>query len=103
MLNVGAISAKIKQISTWFWLLTRDWLPILNAGFYFLHAGLVSGFTEVNRLYSVDLYDTTVDYHDVRISDEFIKSQLMWPDMSMNNSDDSEDQGKFVKHKVQAV
>ena len=63
----------------------------------------MSGFTEVNRLYSVDLYDTTMDYHDVRISDELIKSQLMWPDMSMNNSDDSEDQGKYVKHKVQAV
>lgn len=63
--------------------------------------GLVSGFTEVNRIYSVDLYDTTMDYQDIQISNELIKSRLMWPDMSANDSDDAADQGKYVKHKVQ--
>lgn len=63
----------------------------------------MSGVTEVNRIYSVDLYDTTMNYQDVRISDELIKSQLMWPDMSANNSDDTEDQGKYVKQKVHAI
>ena len=60
----------------------------------------MSGSTEVNKIYSIDLYDTTTDYQDIRISDELINSQLMWPDMTMNNADDSEDQGKYVKHKV---
>ena len=63
----------------------------------------MSGVTEVNRIYSVDLYDTTMNYQDVRISDELIKSQLMWPDMSVNNLDDAEDQGKYVKPKVHAI
>ena len=60
----------------------------------------MSGSTEVNKIYSIDLYDTTTDYQDIRISDELINSQLMWPDMTMNNADDSENQGKYVKHKV---
>ena len=60
----------------------------------------MSGSTEVNKIYSIDLYDTTTDYQDIRISDELINSQLMWPDMTMNNADDSDDQGKYVKHKV---
>lgn len=60
----------------------------------------MSGSTEVNKIYSIDLYDTTTDYQDIRISDELVNSQLMWPDMTMNNADDSEDQGKYVKHKV---
>ena len=60
----------------------------------------MSGSTEVNKIYSIDLYDTTTDYQDIRISDELINSQLMWPDMTMNNADDSEDQGKYVNHKV---
>ena len=66
----------------------------------FSNTGLVSGSTEVNKIYSIDLYDTTTDYQDIRISDELINSQLMWPDMTMSNADDSEDQGKYVKHKV---
>ena len=61
----------------------------------------MSGFTEVNRIYSIDLYDTTTDYQDIRISDELIKSQLMWPDMTKSDTEDSEDQGKNVKHRVQ--
>lgn len=60
----------------------------------------MSGSTEVNKIYSIDLYDTTTDYQDIRISDELINSQLMWPDMTMSNADDCEDQGKYVKHKV---
>ena len=60
----------------------------------------MSGSTEVNKIYSIDLYDTTTDYQDIRISDELINSQLMWPDMTMSNADDSEDQGKYVTHKV---
>jgi len=64
-----------------------------------IRSGLVSGFTEVNRIYSIDLYDTTMDDQDIRISDELIKSQLMWPDMSVSKADDSEDQGKYVKQK----
>ena len=60
----------------------------------------MSGSTEVNKIYSIDLYDTTTDYQDIRISDELINSQLMWPDMTMSNGDDSEDQGKYVMHKV---
>lgn len=64
-----------------------------------IRTGLVSGFTEVNRIYSIDLYDTTTDYQDIRISDELIKSQLMWPDMTESDTEDSEDQGKNVKHR----
>ena len=63
----------------------------------------MSGVTEVNRIYSVDLYDTTMNYQDVRISDDLIKSQLMWPDMSVSDSDDTEDPGKYVKQKVHAT
>lgn len=63
----------------------------------------MSGSTEVNKIYIIDLYDTTNDYQDIRISDELIKSQLMWPDLTMSNADDSEDQGKYVKHKVLQV
>jgi len=62
-------------------------------------AGLVNGFTKVNRIYSVDLYDTTMDYQDIQISDELIKSQLMWPDMSLSDTKDDKDQEKYVKHK----
>ena len=61
----------------------------------------MSGLIEVNRLYSTDLYDTTMDYQDIRISDELIKSQLMWPRMSLNETDSSEDKGKYVNSKVQ--
>ena len=60
----------------------------------------MSGSTQVNKIYSIDLYDTTTDYQDIRISDELINSQLMWPDMTMSSGDDCEDQGKYVKHKV---
>ena len=62
--------------------------------------GLVSGLIEVNRLLSIDLYDTTMDYQDVRISDELIKSQLMWPNMSLDQTDSSEDKEKYVNPKV---
>ena len=71
-----------------------------NSFISFSNTGLVSGSTEVNKIYIIDLYDTTNDYQDIRISDELIKSQLMWPDLTMSNADDSEDQGKYVKHKV---
>ncbi|XP_015757330.1 PREDICTED: uncharacterized protein LOC107336780 [Acropora digitifera] len=64
-----------------------------------LRSGLVNGFTKVNRIYSVDLYDTTMDYQDIHISDELIKSQLMWPDMSLSDTMDTKDQEKYVKHK----
>jgi len=74
-----------------------------NVAFYLFPPGLVSGFTEVNRIYSIDLYDTTMDDQDIRISDELIKSQLMWPDMSVSKADDAEDQGKYVKQKVQSI
>lgn len=81
------------------WLIVYPEL-LWNAFILFSNTGLVSGSTEVNKIYSIDLYDTTTDYQDIRISDELINSQLMWPDMTMNNADDSEDQGKYVKHKV---
>ena len=81
------------------WLIVYPEL-LWNSFILFSNTGLVSGSTEVNKIYSVDLYDTTTDYQDIRISDELINSQLMWPDMTMNNADDSEDQGKYVKHKV---
>ncbi|XP_078381950.1 uncharacterized protein LOC144664652 isoform X2 [Oculina patagonica] len=65
-----------------------------------VRTGLVSGLTQVHRLYSVDLYDTTVEYQDVRISDELIKSQLMWPDIAVNQTDSSsEDKEKYVNPK----
>ncbi len=61
----------------------------------------MSGLIQVHRLYSVDLYDTTVEYQDVRISDELIKSQLMWPDIAVNQTDSSsEDKEKYVNPKV---
>lgn len=63
-------------------------------------AGLVSGLIEVNRLFSIDLYDTTMDYQDVRISDELIKSQLMWPNMSLDQTDSSQEKEKYVNPKV---
>ena len=72
-----------------------------NSLFSNFQCGLVNGFTKVSRIYSVDLYDTTVDYQDIRISDELIKSQLMWPDMSLSDTEDPEGQEKCVKHKVQ--
>ena len=81
------------------WLIVYPEL-LWNSFILFSNTGLVSGSTEVNKIYSIDLYDTTTDYQDIRISDELINSQLMWPDMTMNNADDSEDQGKYVKHKV---
>lgn len=61
--------------------------------------GLVSGLIEVNRMLSIDLYDTTMDYQDVRISDELIKSQLMWPNMSLDQTDSSEEKEKYVNPK----
>ena len=64
-------------------------------------AGLVSGVIQVNRMYSIDLYDTTMDYQDIRITDELIKSQLMWPRMSLDETKSSEDKGKYVNAKVQ--
>ena len=60
----------------------------------------MSGLIDANRLFSIDLYDTTMDYQDVRISDELIKSQLMWPDMSPDQSDSSEEKEKYVNPKV---
>ena len=81
------------------WLIVYPEL-LWNSFILFSNTGLVSGSTEVNKIYSIDLYDTTTDYQDIRISDELINSQLMWPDMTMNNADYSEDQGKYVKHKV---
>ena len=81
------------------WLIVYPEL-LWNSFILFSNTGLVSGSTEVNKIYSIDLYDTTTDYQDIRISDELINSQLMWPDMTMNNADDSEDQGKYVNHKV---
>ena len=56
---------------------------LITVYFTTFDAGLLNGFTKVSRIYSVDLYDTTVDYQDIGISDELIKSQLMWPDMSL--------------------
>ncbi|KAJ7361742.1 hypothetical protein OS493_014382 [Desmophyllum pertusum] len=65
-----------------------------------IRTGLVSGLVEVNKLYSIDLYDTTTAYQDVRISDELVKSQLMWPNMSLNQTDGSEDnKEKYVNPK----
>ena len=54
-------------------------------------------------MYSIDLYDTTLDYQDIRITDELIKSQLMWPRMKLNDDEtkSSEDKGKYVNAKVQ--
>ena len=61
----------------------------------------MSGVIQVNRMYSIDLYDTTMDYQDIRITDELIKSQLMWPRMSLDETKSSEDKGKYVNAKVQ--
>ena len=61
----------------------------------------MSGVIQVNRMYSIDLYDTTMDYQDIRITDESIKSQLMWPRMSLDETKSSEDKGKYVNAKVQ--
>lgn len=44
-----------------------------------------------------------MDYQDIRISDELIKSQLMWPDMSLSDTKDAKDQEKYVKQKVQQI
>ncbi|RMX48072.1 hypothetical protein pdam_00002622 [Pocillopora damicornis] len=66
-----------------------------------IKTGLVSGVIQVNRMYSIDLYDTTMDYQDVRITDELIKSQLMWPRMSLDETKSSEDKGKYVNAKEQ--
>jgi len=60
----------------------------------------VSGLIEVSRLFSIDLYDTTMDYQDVRISDELIKRQLMWPNMSLDQSESSGEKEKYVNPKV---
>ena len=60
----------------------------------------MSGLIEVNRMLSIDLYDTTMDYQDVRISDELIKSQLMWPNMSLDQTDSPEEKEKYVNPKV---
>ena len=61
----------------------------------------MSGVIQINRMYSIDLYDTTMDYQDIRITDELIKSQLMWPRMSLDETKSSEDKGKYVNAKVQ--
>ena len=61
----------------------------------------MSGVIQVNRMYSIDLYDTTMDYQDIRITDELIKSQLMWPRMSLDETKSSEGKGKYVNAKVQ--
>jgi len=61
--------------------------------------GLVSGLIEVNRLFSIDLYDTTMDFQDIRISDELIKSQLMWPNMSLDQKVSSEEKEKYANPK----
>ena len=63
----------------------------------------MSGLIQVHRLYSVDLYDTTIEYHDIRISNELIKSQLMWPNISVDQTDSSEDKEKYVNPKVRNV
>lgn len=68
-------------------------------GVNLIRSGLVNGFTEVSKIYSVDLFDTTVDYQDIKISDELIRSQLMWPDMSHSDTNNARDQGKYVKEK----
>ncbi|PFX15541.1 Adenylate cyclase type 6 [Stylophora pistillata] len=60
---------------------------------------LVSGVIQVDRIYSIDLYDTSMDYQDIRITDELIKSRLMWPSMSLNETDSSEDEGKDIRLK----
>lgn len=44
-----------------------------------------------------------MDYQDIHISDELIKSQLVWPDMSLSDTKDAKDQEKCVKHKVQHI
>lgn len=44
-----------------------------------------------------------MDYQDIHISDELIKNQLMWPDMSLSDTMDAKDQEKYVKHKVQHI
>ncbi|CAH3151004.1 unnamed protein product [Pocillopora meandrina] len=64
-----------------------------------IKTGLVSGVIQVNRMYSIDLYDTTMDYQDIRITDELIKSQLMWPRMSLDETKSSKDKGKYVNAK----
>ena len=60
----------------------------------------MSGLIEVNRLFSIDLYDTTMDFQDIRISDELIKSQLMWPNMSLDERVSSAEKEKYVNPKV---
>lgn len=84
-------------------LSSTSFTQIITVYFSTFDAGLVNGFTKVNRIYSVDLYDTTIDYQDIHISDELIKSQLMWPDMSLSDTKDAKDQEKYVKHKVQHI
>ena len=60
----------------------------------------MSGLIEVNRLFSIDLYDTTMDFQDIRISDELIRSQLMWPNMSLDQKVSSEEKEKYANPKV---
>lgn len=60
----------------------------------------MSGLIEVNRLFSIDLYDTTMDFQDIRISDELIRSQLMWPNMSFDQKVSSEEKEKYANPKV---
>ena len=84
-------------------LSSTSFTQIITVYFSTFDAGLVNGFTKVNRIYSVDLYDTTMDYQDIHISDELIKSQLIWPDMSLSDTKDAKDQEKYVKHKVQHI
>ena len=76
-------------------------LGVIRLSVELCFAGLVSGVIQVNRMYSIDLYDTTMDYQDIRITDELIKSQLMWPRMSLDETKSSEDEGKYVNAKVQ--
>ena len=84
-------------------LSSTSFTQIIIVYFSTFDAGLVNGFTKVNSIYSVDLYDTTMDYQDIHISDELIKSQLMWPNMSLSDTMDAKDQEKYVKHKVQHI
>ena len=62
-------------------------------------AGNINGMIEVRRMYGIDLYDTTTD-RDVKISDELIKSNLVWPDVSVTGSDSSKEEDKYITQKV---
>lgn len=76
---------------------------IVNWIIFCFIAGLVSGLIEVNRLFSIDLYDTTMDFQDIRISDELIKSQLMWPNMSLDQKVSTEEKEIYANPKVSNI